>query len=69
MFNRLWGHWQKYGKDVVSKDKDFADNKWSASIKSNVEYTSIEEADFIIYHDKYCDDIISFAQQVQGYGY
>ena len=58
-----------YSKDVIDVDKDFIGNKWSDIINSNVEYTSIEEADFIIYHDKYCDDIISFARQVQGYNH
>ena len=58
-----------YSKDVIDTDKDFIGNKWSDTINSNVEYTSIEEADFIIYHDKYCDDIISFARQVQVYNH
>ena len=51
-----------YSKEVIDQNNDFGNSSWSDEIESIVEYTSIEDADYIVYHDKFNQDIIHYSQ-------
>lgn len=58
-----------YDNAVISKDKDFLDNKWADIIQDNITYSSLGDAEYIIYHDKYNSDLISFVHELQDYNH
>ena len=55
--------------DVINLDRDFKGNSWSESISKTITYTSLQDADYVVYHDKYNSDIISFIQQLQDHNH
>tara|TARA_R110001592_G_scaffold327122_1_gene608209 strand:- start:9562 stop:11001 length:1440 start_codon:yes stop_codon:yes gene_type:complete len=59
----------QYSNEVINRDNDFKNNKWSEEIQLNIEYTSIEDADYILYHDKYDTGINSFSKEVHDYNH
>tara|TARA_R100000664_G_scaffold34234_1_gene55433 strand:+ start:1032 stop:1919 length:888 start_codon:yes stop_codon:yes gene_type:complete len=51
-----------YDKKVINQNNDFSNNNWSSQIKNTIEYTSIDEADYIVYHDKLDQGIVEYLQ-------
>jgi len=51
-----------YNKKVIDKSNDFCNNSWIEEIKYNIEYTSINDADYIVYHDKFDQGIVEYLQ-------
>tara|TARA_R110002051_G_C8762903_1_gene501990 strand:- start:5650 stop:6588 length:939 start_codon:yes stop_codon:yes gene_type:complete len=49
-----------YDKAVIDKDNDFKGNNWADDISKTVVYTSIEDAEYLIYHDKLNEGIGQF---------
>ena len=56
-----------YDHKVIQSNKDFKDNNWSLKIKSLIRYTNPEEADYIIYHDKFDSNIQQFINDTKHY--
>jgi predicted O-methyltransferase YrrM len=53
--------------EVIYKHEDFKNNNWSNKIKEVVEYTSIDEAEYIVYHDKLDSNIEKFINSVPNH--
>ena len=51
-----------YSKEVIDQNNDFSNNNWSDEIEYIVKYTSIDDADYLVYHDKFNQDIIEYTQ-------
>ena len=51
-----------YSKEVIDQSNDFKNNDWSNKIKDIVEYTSIDDADYLVYHDKFDQGILEYTQ-------
>jgi len=51
-----------FNSDVVGKDNDFKNNLWGPGIEKIIEYTDINSADYILYHNKLDTDIFKFVQ-------
>lgn len=51
-----------FNKEIIDKDKDFKNSKWLNYIPYLVEYSSLDEADIILYHDKLDIGIIESIQ-------
>ena len=58
-----------YKADIINLDRDFKDNNWLESIKKTISYSSLEDADYIVYHDKYNSDIIPFIYELQNHNH
>tara|TARA_R110001592_G_scaffold119740_1_gene323152 strand:+ start:3858 stop:4766 length:909 start_codon:yes stop_codon:yes gene_type:complete len=56
-----------FSDSVIKQDNDFKNNKWVTNINSIVEYSSIEDADCIVYHDKLNDNIIPFLKKLENF--
>ena len=51
-----------FDKKVIDKSNDFHNNDWTEGIRHNVQYTSIDDADYIVYHDKLDQGIAEYLQ-------
>jgi len=51
-----------FDKRIIDKSNDFRNNSWAEEIRRNVQYTSIDDADYIVYHDKLDQGIAEYLQ-------
>tara|TARA_R110002012_G_scaffold281087_2_gene470064 strand:+ start:5694 stop:6590 length:897 start_codon:yes stop_codon:yes gene_type:complete len=51
-----------FDKKVIDKSNDFRNNSWTEGIRHNVQYTTIDDADYIVYHDKLDQGIAEYLQ-------
>ena len=51
-----------FDKKVIDKSNDFRNNSWTEGIRHNVQYTSKDDADYIVYHDKLDQGIAEYLQ-------
>ena len=51
-----------FDKKVIDKSNDFRNNSWTEEIRHNVQYTTIDDADYIVYHDKLDQGIAEYLQ-------
>lgn len=58
-----------FDKEVVDRDYNFKNNKWVDVIADQVEYTSMEDADYFVYHDKFNDGIAEFIKTTQNFNH
>jgi len=58
-----------FDDNVVNQSEDFGGSNWAQEIRKHVTYTSIDEADYILYHKKLDTDIYKFAQEHVGYNH
>lgn len=56
-----------FDKKVIDRDYNFKNNKWIETINEHVEYTSIEDADYLVYHDKFDNGISDFIKTTQSF--
>lgn len=56
-----------FSSQVIDQDNDFKNNDWSVGIKSIVEFSSIQDANCIVFHDKLNNNILSFLQKVKSF--
>ena len=51
-----------FDKKVIDKSNDFRNDSWTEGIRHNVQYTTIDDADYIVYHDKLDQGIAEYLQ-------
>ena len=51
-----------YSKEVIDQSNAFKNNDWSDKINNIVKYTSINDADYLVYHDKLDQGILEYTQ-------
>lgn len=56
-----------FDKEVIDRDYNFKNNKWVDAIADHVEYTSMEDADYFVYHDKFNDGVAEFIETTQSF--
>jgi hypothetical protein len=56
-----------FEKEIINRDRDFKNSKWSDYISHLIQLTPIQEADIIVYHDKLDTGIIDNIQLATQY--
>jgi len=58
-----------FDKEVIDRDYNFKNNKWVDVIADQVEYTSMEDAEYFVYHDKFNDGMAEFIKTTQSFNH
>ena len=58
-----------FDKEVIDRDYNFKNNKWVDAIADQVEYTSMKDAEYFVYHDKFNNGIAEFIKTTQSFNH